>query len=564
MDLAKIGQLVDLVSRSHDRGAGSHAGRNPDPDPEKPRAGRTRRRACGRNLAPHRRSGAWTGPRCCARDKAAAGRIRWPPTSSSPRRCTASSTWQQTPGAPPLVGSAGQHRCGTGPLRDRGDESVQRGARRARRRVDAVMVQPWRGSRSGRSAVSHPSGGQLPMFDKVLIANRGEIALRIKRACRGLGIRPSWSFGGGPGRGLCRGRRTRRSASARRRPEELPEQPGHLRGRGRRRAGGPSGLRVPVRERRLRRGSSRPGSGSSARRAACIAAWATRWRAKRAMRKAGVPCVPGPDGPCRATRRSQHRRARSAIRSSSRRPPAAAGAGCAWCTTSELLGRSSRPGRRRRAPSATRRSTSRIPRAPRHVEVQILGDSHGNASVLGSAIARCSGATRRWSRRRRRRSLPSRSCVWASAAPRPPAPATRRGNGRVPRRGRRTLPPGSEPRIQVEHPVTEMIDRHRPDQGADPHRAGRAAVVQAEGRPADGHAIECRINAEDPTTSRRRRAGSPNGVPGGPGVRWKRHAYAGYRVPPNYDSMIGKLIVHRPTRDDALAPHAPGPEARCR
>ena len=70
-----------------------------------------------------------------------------------------------------------------------------------------------------------------------------------------------------------------------------------------------------------------------------------------------------------------------------------------------------------------------------------------------------------------------------------------------------------------------------------------------------GHAIECRINAEDPS---RNFAPSPGTIiefrtPGGPGVRLDSHAYAGYRIPPNYDSMIGKLIVHRPTRAEAIA-----------
>jgi acetyl-CoA carboxylase biotin carboxylase subunit len=70
-----------------------------------------------------------------------------------------------------------------------------------------------------------------------------------------------------------------------------------------------------------------------------------------------------------------------------------------------------------------------------------------------------------------------------------------------------------------------------------------------------GHAIECRINAEDPA---RNFAPCPGlitelRVPGGPGVRLDSHVYAGYRIPPNYDSMIGKLIVHRPTRAEAIA-----------
>src|SRR6202000_725774 len=73
--------------------------------------------------------------------------------------------------------------------------------------------------------------------------------------------------------------------------------------------------------------------------------------------------------------------------------------------------------------------------------------------------------------------------------------------------------------------------------------------------PQIGHSIECRINAEDPA---RNFAPSPGVIeelrlPGGPGVRLDTHVYAGYRIPPNYDSMIAKLIVHRPPRAEAIA-----------
>jgi acetyl-CoA carboxylase biotin carboxylase subunit len=110
-------------------------------------------------------------------------------------------------------------------------------------------------------------------------------------------------------------------------------------------------------------------------------------------------------------------------------------------------------------------------------------------------------------------------------------------------------------RIQVEHPVTEQIT------GID---LIKEQIRVASGLPLSqkqkdiqqlGHAIECRINAEDPA---RNFAPSPGlieelRIPGGPGVRLDSHAYAGYRIPPNYDSMIGKLIVHRPTRAQAIA-----------
>src|SRR6185295_10327393 len=110
-------------------------------------------------------------------------------------------------------------------------------------------------------------------------------------------------------------------------------------------------------------------------------------------------------------------------------------------------------------------------------------------------------------------------------------------------------------RIQVEHPVTEQVT------GIDliKEQIRVAAGLPLSFRQKDvrqtGAAIECRINAEDPA---RNFAPSPGviqelRVPGGPGIRWDSHVYCGYRIPPNYDSMIGKLIVHRPTREQAIA-----------
>src|SRR4051794_26438850 len=110
-------------------------------------------------------------------------------------------------------------------------------------------------------------------------------------------------------------------------------------------------------------------------------------------------------------------------------------------------------------------------------------------------------------------------------------------------------------RIQVEHPVTEqvtgidLIKEQIRIAAGEPLPFKQKEIVQL------GHAIECRINAEDPA---RNFAPSPGPIteyrsPGGPGVRLDSHAYAGYRIPPNYDSMIGKLIVHRPTRNEAIA-----------
>ncbi len=110
-------------------------------------------------------------------------------------------------------------------------------------------------------------------------------------------------------------------------------------------------------------------------------------------------------------------------------------------------------------------------------------------------------------------------------------------------------------RIQVEHPVSEMVT------GIDLIKA-QIAVASGEPLPwrqrdikVNGASIECRINAEDPTKNFQPSPGKIEQIfiPGGMGVRFDSHVHAGYRVPPYYDSMIGKLIVHRPTRQEAIA-----------
>ncbi|HRF00843.1 MAG TPA: acetyl-CoA carboxylase biotin carboxylase subunit, partial [Pirellulaceae bacterium] len=110
-------------------------------------------------------------------------------------------------------------------------------------------------------------------------------------------------------------------------------------------------------------------------------------------------------------------------------------------------------------------------------------------------------------------------------------------------------------RIQVEHPVSEMVT------GIDLIKAqirvasGEPLWVKQEDIPCIGSAIECRINAEDPDKFFQPCPGKIESmfVPGGLGVRFDSHAHPGYSVPPYYDSMIGKLIVHKPTRDEAIA-----------
>ena len=110
-------------------------------------------------------------------------------------------------------------------------------------------------------------------------------------------------------------------------------------------------------------------------------------------------------------------------------------------------------------------------------------------------------------------------------------------------------------RIQVEHPVTEMLTGI--DLVAMQIRiaAGEPLGITQADIGQDGHAIEFRINAEDPEHDFRPGAGTIErfNAPGGPGVRFDSHAYAGYEVPPYYDSLLGKLIVWGPTREAAIA-----------
>jgi acetyl-CoA carboxylase biotin carboxylase subunit len=109
-------------------------------------------------------------------------------------------------------------------------------------------------------------------------------------------------------------------------------------------------------------------------------------------------------------------------------------------------------------------------------------------------------------------------------------------------------------RIQVEHPVSEMVTGIDLVKAQIRVAAGEPlGLVQDDIRPR-GHAIECRINAEDPAANFRPCPGRIERIiaPGGFGVRFDSHATTGYVVPPNYDSLVGKLIVHQPTRREAI------------
>lgn len=194
---------------------------------------------------------------------------------------------------------------------------------------------------------------------------------------------------------------------------------------------------------------------------------------------------------------------------------------------------------------------------PRHVEFQILGDTHGNVIHLGERD--CSV------QRRHQKLIEEAPCPVMT-------PALRERMGEAAVRGAKAINyvgagtiemlldvDGSfyfmemNTRIQVEHPVTEMLTGV--DLVKEQIRVAAGLPLSVTSTPAfRGHVIECRVNAEDPS---RNFQPSPGRIetfhqPGGPGVRIDTHAYAGYTVPPFYDSMIAKLIVQGNTREEAL------------
>ena len=109
-------------------------------------------------------------------------------------------------------------------------------------------------------------------------------------------------------------------------------------------------------------------------------------------------------------------------------------------------------------------------------------------------------------------------------------------------------------RVQVEHPVTEQVTGIDIVKEMIRIAAGEPLSIRQRDVSLRGHAIECRINAEDPQRGFLPQPGRVNEfvLPGGPGVRIDTHVRPGYTIPPHYDSMIGKLIVHGQTRDEAI------------
>ena len=280
----------------------------------------------------------------------------------------------------------------------------------------------------------------------------------------------------------------------------------------------------------------------------------------KAMREAGVPCVPGSDGPLPEDIHECIRMAREIAYPVIIKASAGGGGRGMRVVHTEAHLANALQLTRQEAQSAFGDSTVYLEKFlenPRHIEVQVLADQHGNAIHLGE---RDCSTQRRHQKVLEEAPAPGitpeqrdeigRACVEACKR------IGYRGVGTFEflYDGGRFFFIEMNTRIQVEHPVTEYVT------GVDLIReqilvaAGDTLTYKQEDIRIRGHAIECRINAEDSVTF----MPSPGLIegfhaPGGPGIRVDSHIYDGYRVPPNYDSMIGKIISHGETRNMAIA-----------
>ena len=400
------------------------------------------------------------------------------------------------------------------------------------------------------------------MFDKILIANRGEIALRVLRACREMGIKTVTVYSQADAEAkyvklsdeaVCIGPPPSNLSylnipaiiSAAEVTDAQAIHPGY----------GFLSENADFAERVEKSGFTFIGP-----KAETIRLMGDKVSAKAAMKKAGVPCVPGSDGAL-----SENANDIKDIAKKIGYPvivKAAGGGGGRGMrvvhTEAALL--NSVAMTKAEAEAAFGNATvymEKFLEKPRHVEFQVMSDQHGNAVHL-------------WDRDC---SLQRRHQKIIEEAPAPGVPTRLRDKmgqrcadacKKIGYRGAGTfefLYENGEfffiemnTRLQVEHTVTEMItgldlvqEQIRVAYGEKLNRKQRHIQL-------NGHAIECRINAEDPYNF----MPSPGTIsrfhlPGGPGVRIDTHAFGGYKVPSHYDSMIGKLICYGATREQAIA-----------
>ena len=283
--------------------------------------------------------------------------------------------------------------------------------------------------------------------------------------------------------------------------------------------------------------------------------------ARTIMRKAGVPVTPGSDGPVRSEAEALAAAERVGYPVMLKASAGGGGRGIRRCAGAEEL-----PAALREAQAETRACfgdeemyLEKLALHPRHIEVQILADRQGNVVHLGD---------RDCSLQRRSQKLVEEAPAWGLS------PELRQEMGEAAVRAARAvgyenagtveflLDPDGEhfyfmemnTRVQVEHGITELVT------GVD---IIRQQLRIASGLPLDltqsdirctGHAIECRINAEDPAGGFRPCPGQTEflHLPGGPGVRVDTGLYSGCPLPPYYDSLAAKVMVHAPTRLEAI------------
>jgi len=400
------------------------------------------------------------------------------------------------------------------------------------------------------------------MFEKILIANRGEIALRIQRACRELGIRTVMvhseadteakyvkladeSVCIGPAPASASYLNIPAIISAAEVTDAAAIHPGY----------GFLAENADFAEKVERSGfvfiGPRPEN---------IRLMGDKVSAKQAMEKAGVPTVPGSDGALPEDPKEIVRIARKIgypviIKSSG----GGGGRGMRVVHTEAALVNAVNM-TRGEAQAAFANPVVYLEKyleQPRHIEFQVLADAHKNAVHLGE---------RDCSLQRRHQKV-----IEESPAPELPAKLREKIGERcvdacrkIGYRGAGTFEFLYEEgefyfiemntRIQVEHPVTEMVTGIDLVQEQIRVAAGQKLRFRQKDIQFRGHALECRINAEDPY----RFTPSPGRItawhpPGGPGIRVDSHAYSGYSVPPFYDSMVGKLIAYGANREQALA-----------
>ncbi|MFA7318083.1 MAG: acetyl-CoA carboxylase biotin carboxylase subunit [Sulfuricella sp.] len=400
------------------------------------------------------------------------------------------------------------------------------------------------------------------MIDKVLIANRGEIALRIQRACRELGIKTvavhseadseakyvrlaDESVCIGPASSTLSYLNIPAVISAAEVTDSTAIHPGY----------GFLSENADFAERVQNSGFIFIGP-----RPETIRLMGDKVCAKYAMKASGVPCVPGSDG---ALPDDDDEIIRIAKQTGYPVILKAAGGGGGRGmrvvhTEAALLN----------AASLTRQEAQsffgnpmiymeKFLQHPRHIEIQVLADEHGNAIHLGE---RDCSMQRRHQKVLEEAPAPGLDPKLRDKIGERCAEACRK----IGYRGAGTFEFLYEDgefffiemntRVQVEHPVTEMITGVDIVQEQLRIAAGEKLRYKQKEIHFKGHAIECRVNAEDPYTF----VPSPGRitqyhVPGGPGIRVDSHIYHNYFVPPHYDSMIGKLIAYGDTREQAIA-----------